>query len=60
MSSIIQEGPGYPRLPKAVYYYFVGGMEQAVTHLSIDELPMAAEFVVMKVNFLLTKCCAVT
>lgn len=58
VSSILQEGPGFPFFPKAVYYYLVGGIEKAVTHLSVDELPVATEYVVKKVKYhLLTRAC---
>ena len=52
VNSILQEGPGFSRLPKAVYYYFVGGLEIAIPHLTVEELPMASEHVIKKVSLL--------
>lgn len=47
--SVLQEGPGYPHLPKALYYYLVGGVDMAIEHLSLDELPLATQYVVEQV-----------
>ena len=44
--SVLQEGPGFPHLPKAVYYYLVSGVDEAVQHLSVQELPLATQHVV--------------
>ena len=49
--SILQEGPAFPFFSKAMYYYLVGGLEQALSYLSVDELPIATEYVVKKVLF---------
>ena len=47
--SVLQGGPAFPCLPKAIYYYLVGGIEHAVSHLSVDELPLEVRYVVRKV-----------
>ncbi len=47
--SVVQEGPGFPYLPKSIYYYLVGGIDLAVTHLCIEELPSATQYVVEQV-----------
>ena len=47
--SVLNEGPAFPYLPKAVYYYMIGGIDVAVPHLSLEELSKAAEYVVEKV-----------
>ena len=48
--SILQGGPAFPCLPKAVYYYLIGGIELAISHLSVDELPLEVQFIVRKVH----------
>jgi hypothetical protein len=48
--SVLNEGPAFPHLPKAVYYYMIGGIDVAVPHLSIEELPAEAKYVVEKVS----------
>lgn len=53
--SILQGGPAFPCLPRAIYYYLVGGIEHAMTHLSVDELPLHVQYVVKQVcNFFVT------
>ena len=47
VSSIIQEGPAYPRFPEAIYY-FIGGLDEAIMHLKLDELPISTEVVIKK------------
>lgn len=48
--SVLQEGPAYPHFPKAVYYYMLGGVEEAVRHLNTSELPMYTQYVVEQVS----------
>jgi len=50
--SVLQEGPAYPHLPKAVYYYMLGGLEEAVRHLNTSELPMCTQYVVEHVSLM--------
>ena len=50
--SVLNEGPAFPCLPKAVYYYMIGGIDVAVPHLSLEELPAEAQYVVEKVMIL--------
>ena len=45
--SILQEGPAFPVLPKAVYYYIVSGLDE---HLSIEELPCPSQAIVKEVR----------
>ena len=47
--SVLQEGLGFPCLPRSIYYYFVGGIDLAIVHLSIDELPAGVDCVVKEV-----------
>ena len=48
--NVVQEGPGFPHLPKSIYYYLVGGVDLAVTHLCVEELPCATQYVVEQVR----------
>ena len=50
ISSLLQEGPDFARLPKAVYYYWIGGIETAIPYLTTTELPMSTEDVIKKVS----------
>ena len=45
--SVVNEGPC---LPKAVYYYMISGIDVAVPHFSLEELPAEAKYVVEKVS----------
>ena len=47
--NVFNEGPAFPCLPKAVYCYMIGGIDVAVPHLSLEELPAEAKYVVEKV-----------
>ena len=50
--SVLNEGPAFPYLPKAVYYYMISGIDEAVSHLSREELPSEAKYVVEQVMLL--------
>ena len=54
--SVLNEGPAFPCLPKAIYYYMVGGIDSAVPHLSLEELPAETQYVVKKVISKLPSC----
>ena len=41
--SVLQEGPGFPCLPKAVFYYIIGGIDEAIKHLCVEELPLPTQ-----------------
>ena len=48
--SVLNEGPAFLCLPKAIYYYMVGGTDAVVPHLSLEELPAETQYVVKKVR----------
>ena len=50
--SVLNEGLAFPYLPKAVYYYMISGIDEAVSHLSREELPSEAKYVVEQVMLL--------
>ena len=54
--SVLQEGPGFPYFPKSIFYYLVGGIDLAVTYLSVDELPLAVESLVKEVSLHILMC----
>ena len=35
VNSLLSEGPAFPCLPKAVYYYIIGGIDAAVPHVRV-------------------------
>ena len=48
--SLLQEGPPFPFFPKAVYVYIcTKSLEQALPHLSVEDLPLAPKEAVKQV-----------
>ena len=48
--SVLQQGPGFPHLPKAVYYYMIRGVDAAIQYLNIRDIPLCVQYVVDKAS----------
>ena len=48
--SVLEQGPGFPHLPKAVYYYMIGGVDAAIQYLNIRDILLCVQYVVNKVS----------
>ena len=47
--SVLNKEPAFPCLSKAVYYHMIGEIDVAAPHLSLEELPAEAKYVVEKI-----------